>query len=370
MNCLRLLLSFLLFMLLAQDVFGQGSNPSALDAPDGAPTSVVVVDNEGQVGIGGQAPEKEFHVFTEFGAIVQQPATIGTNSDYYVLGSPTLFVKRDSVSRGATLAIGHDLGRFYLYGNHNTFRIFTPSKNEALRMDSSGWVGLGNIAPAAPLDVGGAIAVNGAVVIDGQGQFVGDTSNLSAVPTGLAGGDLAGTYPSPMIADGVAVRSLNGLQDAVTLEAGTSNVEISPSTNNSLVISVAQGVSPMAADFGVLLGVEDFEIVIDTGFGQRIRRFELMMDFGPGRFSQATWVDPESDGLGVLMMTYTTHTGAVTRMALGDTDTTARYQTGASDGQDWKIETFNDGSLRLSKSTTFGTPSFPSFFQMVWVAEL
>lgn len=155
MKSLKVLICSCIILLSGKNAIAQ--NPNALDAADGDPTEAVIVDADGQVGIGTQNPSFEFHVFTEFGAAIQQPLSIGGSSDYFVPDSPSLFVKRGSGTRGASIAIGNSTGRFYLYGNHSAFKVHSPSEDEVLRIDSDGNVGIGNPSPNAKLDVAGAI---------------------------------------------------------------------------------------------------------------------------------------------------------------------------------------------------------------------
>ncbi len=89
-----------------------------------------------------------------------------------------------------------------------------------------------------------AMLASGAVTNDKVASGI-DYAKLAGAPSalppsGTAGGDLAGTYPNPTLRDGAAVRSLNGLTDAVRLLAGT-NVTLTPS-GQDLTIAATGGI--------------------------------------------------------------------------------------------------------------------------------
>ncbi|MDM8522090.1 hypothetical protein QUF80_01860 [Desulfococcaceae bacterium HSG8] len=109
----------------------------AADWTDG--TGGTIYYNDGNVGIGINAPETKLHVVsTESGSIIAQSSTLGGESNYFEPNYPTLIVYRGSSSRGASVAIGNQTNKFYLYGDHGSFKIYTPSQEAVLSINSDG----------------------------------------------------------------------------------------------------------------------------------------------------------------------------------------------------------------------------------------
>lgn len=126
------------------------------------------------------------------------------------------------------------------------------------------------------------------------------------------------------------------------------------------------------AGLTTLLGTQNYTIDVTTNLGHKPKIVEITMStgvFGTGlAFSQAKWVDEDQDGLGVLTMQYTDET-FMPKMFLGiDTQKIGRIVTGISEAQDFKVETF-DNTIRISKSDTYGNPSFDNMVTFTWYVE-
>lgn len=145
---------------------------------------------DGFVGVGTATPAAEFHVDAGLtGAIVSQPAFFGgeTVSNYFEPRYPALFLRRNSGSRGSTLALGNTAGRTYLYGSAGGFKIYDNAEIQRFFLDAEGHLGLGQLAdsPAYTLHVGGDVVMRDPT--DGKNVF--EILPISTSVNGYAGGN-------------------------------------------------------------------------------------------------------------------------------------------------------------------------------------
>lgn len=78
---------------------------------------------------------------------ISQSWKVDGDTSYYLKDYPTLFVKRNSGSRGASLALGNSYGRYTLYGDKYNFAIKNTNHQDVLKIESDGRVGIGTINP-------------------------------------------------------------------------------------------------------------------------------------------------------------------------------------------------------------------------------
>jgi hypothetical protein len=185
------------------------------------------IDNDGNVGIGTASPLSALHVVgavrSSSGGFVFPDGSVQTSAasggqSYSAGAGLTLNGTEFSVTPGginnSMLANGAVTGAKIAASTIDTSKLtFTPLTSESdpkvaattvnsvprwsgsalvngTMTDSGGNVGIGRTSPGAKLDVGGAIAVNGAQVISSSGQWVGAGGGLT--PLGIKSGTLSG----------------------------------------------------------------------------------------------------------------------------------------------------------------------------------
>ena len=141
-------------------------------------TNQLVLTGAGNVGIGTTGPGTKLHVAG--GHITVDDTT------------PYLYLK--DTDGGTLNSISESGSAMYIGGDTAASTMIFRNKaswGESMRINGAGNVGIGTTGPVTMLDVGGDIAVNGAMIINDLGQWVGD-------PTGLQGppGPTLGIYDS------------------------------------------------------------------------------------------------------------------------------------------------------------------------------
>ena len=128
----------------------------------------------------GSASSQE-HLFRVWGhhpARIEQSNSLGgdgASAPYFAPEDPTLTLLRGSNSRGATLSVGNQNGKFHLYANHQAMRLYAPDGSTAVQtMTPAGNTGLGVDAPNERLEVDGNVKVSGDLQLSGNLVTTGD----------------------------------------------------------------------------------------------------------------------------------------------------------------------------------------------------
>jgi hypothetical protein len=185
---------------------------------------------------------------------------------------------------------------------------FVSTGQNQFLIRANGGVGIGINNPQAKLHVAGTVRAT---------SFSGDGTALTGItssPGGVAGGDLSGSYPNPVIANnsittskissGQVVKSLNSLRDALSITAGA-NVTVTP-VGNSLQISSTGGgtLSSVGIKSGTLAGPTSSQfLTANVAFGTPYPNASYSVSITPRRASASgNFIQPSA--------TYTNKTAA------------------------------------------------------------
>jgi hypothetical protein len=165
---------------LASGTHAAGDNPTDLrflTTPDNSATmaEAMRIDSSGLVGIGTSSPSQALHVSNAASMILNESTT---SWSFLRLKSPS--------ANGGYIqfadAEDDDVGQiFYYHGSGGDYMSFTTNASEAMRLDSSGNVGIGTSSPDGTLHVKDAVAQVYIQSNDGQPAQVvfGDVSDAS-----------------------------------------------------------------------------------------------------------------------------------------------------------------------------------------------
>ncbi|MBC8232927.1 hypothetical protein H8E77_25575 [bacterium] len=182
----------------AQDADTLGGHPASdfgdghsLDAADGSPSDAVVVDNDGNVGIGIGGPYDILHIRRATGP----GENLGLRITNYLYNDSSATASLEfkgfsefnagkivSVRRGAYHEVP-GTGAHSALAFHTAYR---GTDYERMRIDYNGNVGIGMESPGAKLHVGGTPGVDGIMFPDGTVQTTAATSG---------GGDITAVWP-------------------------------------------------------------------------------------------------------------------------------------------------------------------------------
>lgn len=131
----------------------------ALDAPDGAPTNAVFVDNAGNVGIGTTAPSAKLVVQAPADQLTVQGIGAGVDNAAYIYFSNAAGTPLGYVGDGSS---GDDA--IYLTSYNDSVHIYTAA-GAALTATPAGDVGIGTASPVSKLHVQGDTYISGQLTV-------------------------------------------------------------------------------------------------------------------------------------------------------------------------------------------------------------
>jgi hypothetical protein len=213
---------------------------NAADAdPFDAGDEVMRIDSSGNVGIGTSSPSSALSVARSSGEAVISISNSGTASSWLTL------------SPGSS-------GVGYIHNTGNTSTVFTTNGAEAMRIDSSGNVGIGTSSPQSSLQVSGAMPVSptgngihmGITSSNTCMQFNAGSGNVSLIDFSTSGTDSLGR----LLYDNTSNYLSIGTNSAERMRIDSSgNVGIGTTTTTRAVLNIDTDGSNTAKGYGLAL---------------------------------------------------------------------------------------------------------------------
>ena len=224
---------------------------SAANFTDSAGKSLLLVRNDGKVGIGTATPELALHIKDVWAGIRLESTVPGyANSGTLYAGGGGLFFRNDAAGT-------------------NPFAVSMSAPSSSLEVASNGNVGIGINTPTAKLDVSGDAKISGTLTVGGQSVVTANQLSSYAKPTALynnSGSAIASvgsdgkvnfasglTVGTEVIASGDASTAMGYLTTAIGLYSTATGYETTARGGASTAMgssTVANGYSSTAMGFG------------------------------------------------------------------------------------------------------------------------
>ncbi|MFA4844749.1 MAG: hypothetical protein WC632_07385, partial [Candidatus Margulisiibacteriota bacterium] len=176
------------------------------------------ISKTGKVGIGTTAPGAPLevnHSGVADGAYILKIQGTAVDGGFKRKGNNLSFLAYES-----------EISQFKVASGATQIKFVGTTDVEMMRITNGGYVGIGTTSPSRTLEVAGTVKAT---------NFEGDGSGLTNVaPSGNAGGDLTGTYPSPTIGSGKITAAKMGT-GSVTSDALAANAVTSTAIANNAV---------------------------------------------------------------------------------------------------------------------------------------